>query len=42
MNKALKTILALAASAAVLYFGKSLVDEKMDYGTSFMRPGRWY
>lgn len=42
MNKTLKTLLVLTASAAALYFGKSFVDERLDYGTSFMRPGRWY
>ena len=41
MNKLAKGILALIAGAAAV-FAHLFIKERMDFGSSYERPGRWY
>lgn len=42
MEKLLKRVLALAAAGIAAVFAHLFIRSRMDYGSSYKRPGRWY
>ena len=42
MKKLLKKLLSLLAAGTAAFFVRLFVKERMDYGSSYQRPGRWY
>ena len=42
MNKFLKKLLAFAAAGTAAVFAHLFVKDRMEFGSSYKRTGRWY
>lgn len=42
MKKQLKKCLGLLAAGAAALFAHLFIRDRMEYGSSYKRPGRWY